>query len=159
MRKHRFPAFIFILACLFTTRTQAQLAPNFNDEMNAIVKENISNLKGEQKEKQSWATIYHVKLKLTGFTVTYAESGYGNDLSAKYNQPGSMELMDQVYKKLNEKNFAVADSKIDAGILGKGLFASDLKRKITIKSTVAAQWRANITLSKDDKIQIVFIKE
>jgi hypothetical protein len=159
MKTVRFVIPVFSLVLFLTTTLYAQLPKNFAGELTAVLKADLSAIKGGVEERQSDATIYQTKLKLTGFGLTYAETPFGNDFHAKYLQAASMELMDAIAAALHNAVFVTTDSKIDPKVLGRGMFASDLQRKITVKMADAAKWRANITLDKSNVILIVFLKE
>lgn len=157
MKPVRFALLSFVL--LLTTTLYAQLPKSFTAELAAILKADLSAIKGGVEERQSDATTYKTKLTLTGFGLTYAETPFGNDFHARYLQPASMNLMDAIATALHDAAFVTADSKIDPKVLGRGIFASDLQRKITVKMAGTAQWRANITLDKSNVVLVTFLKE
>lgn len=146
-----------ILAHLFfATVIHAQITDKFKSEITALIKTDIQGIKGKIISKEQTATTYSSKLPLSGFEISYAESMLGNALTAKYMQTGSQEVMDQLALAILELPYVNADSKKDKKILGTGIFASDLKRKMKILDP-AGKLILIITLKTDDQIFIEFM--
>ncbi len=144
-------AFLF-----FATGIHAQVTNKFKSEIMVLIKADIQDIKGKIISKEQSATAYSSKLPLSGFEVSYAESILGSALTAKYMQKGSQEVMDQLALVILELPYVNADSKKDKKILGTGIFASDLKRKMKILDP-AGKLILIITLKTDDQIFIEFM--